>query len=65
MMRKYLSGVIAFEGSHSGGGGTPLSVYLIIEHFSRAKKEYWLFSDTVCGKHEPTNNKYTRKCSEW
>jgi hypothetical protein len=30
------SGVIAL-GGHSGGGGTPLSVYLVIEHFYRAK----------------------------
>jgi len=28
--------VIAFWGSHSGGGGTPVSVYPVIELLSRA-----------------------------
>jgi hypothetical protein len=31
----HVSGVIAFGESHSGGGGTPVSVYLVIELFSR------------------------------
>ena len=30
-MTYFLFGVIAFEGSHSGGGETPVSIQLVIE----------------------------------
>jgi hypothetical protein len=37
MMTQYLFGVYRIWGSHSGGGETPMSVYPVIEHFSRAE----------------------------
>jgi hypothetical protein len=32
---------------HSGGGGTPLSGYLVIEHFNRVLFEYHTFNQIV------------------
>jgi len=36
-------GLIVFGGSRSGGSETPVSVWLVIEHFSRAQMSIFAF----------------------
>jgi hypothetical protein len=40
IITKHFIGVIASGGSHSGGGGTPVSVYLVIELFYSEPKNH-------------------------
>ena len=44
---------LSHRGSHSGGGETPVSVSLVMEHFSRAKKVLFHKSEFIFQMHNP------------
>ena len=56
----YLFGVIAFGGSHSGGGETPMSVQLGIEHFSRTTVSVYLSSALMTSPSRPLGDTQER-----
>ena len=53
-------GLSHFRGSHSGGGETPMSVQLGIEHFSRTTVSVYLSSALITSPSHPLGNSHQR-----